>query len=223
VLIISGTKRSGTSLWMQMAIAAGFEPIGTAFPRTWRQHLHDHNPGGFYESTLRDGIYHKTNPNPDTGRYLHPDATRRHVVKVFLPGLAKSDHAFLDRVVVSVRDWREVVASLRRMRAHEAEVFGWAKLEKPITILPPEVEWLTEHFLAVRDVRDRGWPRGRSRGAPRPVPLASGGVAVGAGFAPMARCSGPLDGERPSAARELWAAVYDVRPTAWSAAPTSRP
>ena len=35
--------------------------------------------------------------------YLHPDFTRRSVVKIFVPGLLRSDLAFLDKVVCTVR------------------------------------------------------------------------------------------------------------------------
>jgi len=158
MIVVTGTKRSGTSLWMQMMSAAGLEVIGTAFPRAWREHLEAHNPGGFYESELRRGIYHETNPHPKTGRYLHPDSTRRHVVKVFVPGLVRSDHAFLDRVVGSVRSWREVVVSLRKLRATESRVFRWAEAKKRITYRRPEIEWFEHVFLLVRDVTTRRYP-----------------------------------------------------------------
>lgn len=158
MIVVTGTKRSGTSLWMQMFATAGHEVIGTAFPRAWREHLEEHNPGGFYESELRRGIYHATNPHPKTGRYLHPDGTRRHAVKVFVPGLVKSDHAFLDRVIGSVRSWREVTVSLRKLRATEARVFHWEKSDSPIAFRPPEIEWLEHVFLLVRNVVTRRYP-----------------------------------------------------------------
>ena len=75
MIIVTGTKRSGTSMWMQLLTAAGFPPIGDAFPRNWETTLKDANPGGFWESELRRGIYYETNPDPKTGTYLFPEQT----------------------------------------------------------------------------------------------------------------------------------------------------
>ena len=35
MLFVTGTKRSGTSMWMQVLRAAGLPVIGTEFPRDW--------------------------------------------------------------------------------------------------------------------------------------------------------------------------------------------
>lgn len=155
---VTGTKRSGTSLWMQLLIAAGYPFVGNKFPRNWEEKLKAANPRGFYESELRNGVYFATNPHPKTGRYLRPDKTDNYLVKAFIPGLVKSDVAFLDHVVASIRPWRQVVRSIRTMRAIEADVFGWGQGDKVPAYLPPEVEWLRENFLLVRDLRVRGYP-----------------------------------------------------------------
>ena len=57
MFIVTGTKRSGTSMWMQILAAAGLEVIGERFPRHWGEHLSAANPDGFYESELIE-------PNP---------------------------------------------------------------------------------------------------------------------------------------------------------------
>ena len=40
---------------------------------------------------------------------------RKHIIKVFIPGLVRSDLAFIHRVVGTIRPWREYTTSLRRL------------------------------------------------------------------------------------------------------------
>ncbi len=47
MLIVTGTPRSGTSMWMQILVAAGFEAIGEPFPGDWRALLASANPDGY--------------------------------------------------------------------------------------------------------------------------------------------------------------------------------
>jgi len=161
VIVVTGTKRSGTSMWMRILDAAGFPPIGKAFPETWGTTIRDANQDGFYESLLRNGIYHETNPHPQTGRYVPPgEATARMAVKVFAPGFVRSWRAFLDHVIVSMRPWREYCASLRRLYAMEhaatEEKLG-AKLE-PRKLIPPELEWWGDNYGLLRDLLMRQPP-----------------------------------------------------------------
>ena len=67
MIFVTGTKRSGTSMWMQILIEAGFPYIGEPYPRNWVKSIQEANKEGFYESSLRKGVYHQTNPNPKTG------------------------------------------------------------------------------------------------------------------------------------------------------------
>lgn len=151
MIIVTGTKRSGTSMWMQILIAAGFSPIGEAFPAKWRVTIKDANPEGFYESALREGIYYATNPNPQTGQYLFPEQVEHHVVKVFIPGLVRTDRAYIGRVIATMRDWREYEASIRRLEAIEE-----TQRDKPSPPrLPPALEWWTENYALVRDIAMR--------------------------------------------------------------------
>lgn len=153
MLIVTGTKRSGTSMWMQILTGAGFPAFGEAFPRNWDKTLKNANPDGFYESILRQGIYYRTNPHPQSGVFFHPSQVTRHVVKVFIPGLVRTDLAYIGKVVATVRHWREYQRSLERLFAMEDE----ARPEgvKAPHRMPPWLEWWDENFSLVRDLMTR--------------------------------------------------------------------
>ena len=145
MIIVAGTKRSGTSLWMHILVEAGLPWIGERFPQGWVELLRDANPDGYFESELIGGINFQTNPHPLTGAYLAPEATRRHAVKVFLDGLVRTDVAFIDRVVATVREWRQYVRSVRRLPADDGG-------------LPPALQWWTSNYGLLRDLAIRGYP-----------------------------------------------------------------
>jgi hypothetical protein len=162
VVIVTGTKRSGTSLWMQILAAAGFPVFGEAFPGEWRRTLGAANEDGFYESMLREGIYYATNPHPKTGDYFFPEQVEWHCVKVFIPGLVRSDRAFIGRVVATVRNWREHEASMHRLRDLELEAWraehpGVEPPHAPPVLAPP-LDWWTENFALIRDISIRRLP-----------------------------------------------------------------
>ncbi len=155
MLIVTGTKRSGTSMWMQILTAAGFPAFGEAFPRNWGETLKGANPDGFYESILRQGIYYRTNPHPRTGAYFFPEQVERHVVKVFIPGLVRTDRAYIGSVVATVRHWREYHDSLERLYAMEDEARA-DKVDRPRPPrIPPVLEWWSENFSLIRDIVTR--------------------------------------------------------------------
>jgi hypothetical protein len=162
MIIVTGTKRSGTSMWMQILRAAGYPLLGDAFPRDWGETIRDANQAGFYESPLRLGIYYATNPSPRTGAYLAPAETRRLAVKVFASGLVKTDLAYLDRVVASVRHWREYKHSLERLYNMEREN-KLAKAERtgrpyaPLSFPPAPLEWWSDNYGLIRDSLLRGY------------------------------------------------------------------
>lgn len=153
MIIVTGTKRSGTSLWMHILTAAGFPLIGERFPLGWGELLRDSNPDGHFESELLAGIYYRTNPHPLTGAYLAPQQTRSHVVKVLIPGLVRTDIAYIDRCVATVRSWREYVVSMRRIRALQA-----SDADPPAGALPLALEWWCQNFALLRDLAVRGYP-----------------------------------------------------------------
>lgn len=160
MIIVTGTKRSGTSMWMQLMNAAGVPVLGEEFSKNWKETIHDANPHGFYESDMRRGIYYKTNPNPKNGYYISPEVSRSIAVKVFIPGLCRSDLAFVDRVVGTMRDWREYGGSLTRLLEMEREN-AEAKTGKPRPKRPrldPLLEWWLENYTLIRDVATRGYP-----------------------------------------------------------------
>lgn len=166
MLIVTGTKRSGTSMWMQILKAAGFPVLGTAFPKNWASSIREANQEGFYESPLRGGIYYATNPHPKTGLYLFPEDTRRAAVKVFVPGLVRSDRAFIDRVIATMRSVREYGPSISRLYAMEHEHKQTLLREQgkdPSTVpvvehVPPELEWWSDNYALLSDALTRRYP-----------------------------------------------------------------
>lgn len=149
MIVVSGSMRSGTSAWMQILRAAGLPVIGDAFPEPFGRPFQAANPRGFYESELVSGIYFATNPHPKTGDWLAPASTRRHVVKVFPQGLVRTDFAFLDRVLVTVRPWRAVAASRSKMASLGS--LG------PTQHVDPALLWWVDVYGVLRDVAIRGY------------------------------------------------------------------
>ncbi len=141
-------------MWMQILAAAGLPVIGERFPASWEALVGAHNPDGFYESALSAGIYYRTNPHPLTGAYLFPEQTRGHAVKVFAPGLLRSDIAYIDRVIVTIRAWREHTASVQELRTS----LPGAESIDPSLLLPPCYEWWSDTFSLLRDIATRRYP-----------------------------------------------------------------
>lgn len=159
MIIVTGTKRSGTSMWMQILIAAGLPYVGERFSGRWEQTIKAANPEGFYESHLRRGIYYKTNPHPRTGAYLFPEQVLHHAVKVFIPGLVRSDRAFITKVIATVREWREYESSIRRLYAMEDEARRKEGKDDLVPLrMPGALEWWGENFALVRDIAIRRYP-----------------------------------------------------------------
>jgi hypothetical protein len=154
MIIVTGTKRSGTSMWMHVLAAAGLPVIGERFPEGWGELLHAANPDGYFESELAAGINFQTNPHPLTGAYLAPEPTRGHAVKVFIPGLVRTDVAFIDRCLATMRDWRSHVRSVRRVRAIVGATEGEGLGDD---ILPPALQWWCAWYGLVRDIAVRGY------------------------------------------------------------------
>lgn len=166
MIIVTGTKRSGTSMWMQILRAAGYPILGEAFPRDWGETIRDANKQGFYESPLRLGIYYATNPHPRTGAFLAPKETRRMAVKVFAVGMAKSDLAYVDKVVASMRPWREYRRSLERLyemerenkQAKAARTGRASPVPASLSTISPVLEWWNDNYTLIRDALIRRYP-----------------------------------------------------------------
>ena len=155
MIIVTGTKRSGTSMWMQILVNGGFPYIGEAFPRDWGTVIRDANPEGFYESTLAGGVWWRSNPSPRTNAWLHPKSVENYAVKVFIRGLARTDYAYIGHVVATVREWRQYEASLRRLFRIQAKNRGQDFEEKKVAPLPPGFDWWMENHELIRDIATR--------------------------------------------------------------------
>lgn len=156
MLIVTGTPRSGTSMWMQILVAAGFEAIGEPFSGDWSALLKAANPDGFWESQLIGGVYHRTNPHPITGNFLFPEQTQFHAVKILIPGLVRSDLAYIDRVIATVREWREFAASREHLRELNQAAIGLETHELLLRHeLPAVLEWWVDNFGLLRDIATR--------------------------------------------------------------------
>jgi len=161
MLIVTGTPRSGTSMWMQILVAAGFDAIGEPFPGDWPALLQTANPDGYWESQLLGGIYYRTNPHALTGNFLFPEQTELHAVKIMIFGLVRSDLAYIDRVIGTVREWREFAVSRTRQRQlyrehAQGEAAGLEIHEQIVRRdLPPALEWWVDNFALLRDIATR--------------------------------------------------------------------
>ncbi|MCB9704641.1 MAG: hypothetical protein H6711_22375 [Myxococcales bacterium] len=159
MILVSGTKRSGTSMWMQVLAAAGLPVLGQAFPRGWDRTIREANPEGFFESILREGIYYRTNPHPTTGDYFLPEHVDGYAVKVFIPGVIRTERAYIGHLIANVREWREYEASIERLYAmelaHQRERDPEATAPE---YFPPAYEWWMENFALVRDISLRRYP-----------------------------------------------------------------
>jgi hypothetical protein len=145
-------------MWMQILAAAGFAYIGEKFPRNWGELINDANPDGFFESELIAGIYYRTNPHPVSGAFLFPEQTRSHAVKVFVPGLIRTDLAFIDNVVATMREWRQYASSVKRLHS----ITRGPRSDQPDSPrpvhLPAWLNWWSDNFALIRDLATRRYP-----------------------------------------------------------------
>ena len=161
MIIVTGTRRSGTSLWMQLLEQGGFQILGEKFPAHWGQHFEEANKRGFFESTLVQGINYHTNPDPRSGAWIPPDKSRDIVVKIFADGLVKTDFSYLSRVICSLRRWQDCEASQLRMDAIIEK--GQPQTDrKPdsgrMPRLPTGFAWWKAYFSLIRDMQTRRYP-----------------------------------------------------------------
>jgi hypothetical protein len=132
---------------MRILVDAGLPAIGERFPPDLDPRLRRLNPEGFWESDLVAGIYWETNPHPRLGSYLAPQDTQRHAVKVFLPGLMRTDVAFIDACILTMRPCAAHVASAARL--------AQALPADPGDELHPVLEWWLGYYGAIRDIAVR--------------------------------------------------------------------
>jgi len=116
--LVSGIQRTGSSLIMNMANEAGFPVYGKKFPKDWEQTRtekskdNQQNPSvtGFWESmaNVDAGV------NNQTTKHL-PNRVRNHFIKIFAVGIPRTDLAYIDKVILCVRNWRKQVQSWRKV------------------------------------------------------------------------------------------------------------
>lgn len=135
---------------MQALTSAGLPSVGEAFPANWKERIYQANPSGFYESDLRHGIHSKTNPHPVTGVRFSPDQVSGVAVKVFIPGLIKTDAEYIGRVVATVRPWREYEASIGRL--YKMEDAALPVGSTPIPRMKSHLEWWDENSSMIHDI-----------------------------------------------------------------------
>lgn len=84
---------------------------------------------------------------PVLGRWEErsPRSSRRHVVEVLVPGLVRTELAYIDAVIATMRHWREHGSWLETGGEPRAE--RWS--------LPPWLEWWQLHYDLIRDVATR--------------------------------------------------------------------
>ena len=141
MIVVTGCRRSGTSLWMQMLAAAGLPVMGEPFA-PGLEPLAAANPRGFFESEHRYGV--QGDPAELVGVAL----------KMFAPGVVEADEEDLERVILTLRPWREHVVSATRFEALEAEALG---TEVPQS-MPPDLEWWFENYCLLSDFSERDYP-----------------------------------------------------------------
>lgn len=140
---------------MQALIAGGLPHLGEAFPAHWGHAIRHANPKGFFESRFRQGIRSHLGVSLPA-----PSATRTHAVKVFVAGLPRSEPAYFDFIVATVRHWRAASASLTALyRAEDAWLENHApddvraRIAAKRSTLPPPIEWFLENMALVDFLR----------------------------------------------------------------------
>jgi hypothetical protein len=220
MIVVTGSKRSGTSMWMQVLRAAGYPVVGDAFPHAWKNTIAEANPRGFWESPWRRGIWWETNPDPTTGVYVPADAVETHAVKIFPRGVVRTERAYLGRVIVCVRNWREQVASITRLYAmeHASKERLEGRTLAPRRRMPPVLEWWDENFALLRDLSLRryeaklvSYEAVLEQPAER-VPLVLAWVGGGNTEAAVAAVDGSLRTHRDRTAWSEQDAAYGLRP-----------
>ncbi len=160
MIIVTGNRRSGTSLWMQILEAGGFKIFGDKFPAHWKQ-IEEANMKGFYESQLVQGINYLTNPSPESGHWFSPTQVKDYGVKVFADGLIKTDFAYIDKVIATIRNWQESESSQQRLdQIIENKILPTNKgnSNAPKLLLPVGYNWWNANFELLKDMMTRRYP-----------------------------------------------------------------
>jgi len=146
---------------MQVLERGGFRILGEKFPADWKKLVEKANPRGYYESTLVQGINYHTNPDPRSGAWMPPEMVTDVAVKVFADGLVKTDFSYINRVILTVRNWQECEASQKRMDSIRAENDAPEETDensRRAARLPVGYAWWKAYFSLLRDMQTRRYP-----------------------------------------------------------------
>ncbi len=161
MIIVTGTRRSGTSLWMQILRYIGYRIVGEKFPANWEEIMKKANPKGFFESKLIKGINYHSNPDPQTGAWLSPAEVENIAVKIFAEGIIKTDFAYINKVIVTMRNWQDCESSTSRFKQLKNDSFGDVGTDvnhKMNRSLPAGYNWWKSNFSVLRDIQVRRYP-----------------------------------------------------------------
>lgn len=145
---------------MQILEKGGLQILGEAFPARWQDMIEAANPQGFYESTLVQGINYQTNPDPKSGVWLPPHKVSQIAVKIFADGLVKTDFAYIDKVIFTIRRWQDCEASQQRfdeIKSKHPEIEDFDINVYRAARLPKGYLWWKANFSLVKDMRTRGY------------------------------------------------------------------
>lgn len=141
MVVVTGTGRCGSAMWLQVLGAAGMPVLGQAFGPKQDPAF---NPQGYFESALMHGIHPGTNPDLNSGAELLPEMPA--ALKVSIPGLRITERRYLDRVLLSARPWLDYAASVGRMHRGLGAGSGGAA----------DRVWFTQHLALMQDAAARG-------------------------------------------------------------------
>lgn len=161
MIIVTGTRRSGTAVWMQILEKGGFQVLGEELPAHWKNLIKKANPRGFYESTLVQGINYHTNPDPRSGAWIPPQKVTDYGVKIFADGLVKTDYGYITKVIYTIRKWQECEASQKRMdeiKGGNRELADADPNGQRAARLPVGFTWWKANFSLIRDMQTRRYP-----------------------------------------------------------------
>lgn len=100
MFIVTGSKRSGCSLMMQLLDKAGIDFIGEKFPKECDRVK---NPEGIYESAFYNmGLNNTTTPWNHNEKQL----LKYRAIKLSPVGLSRTDSEYIEKVILVIRHWK---------------------------------------------------------------------------------------------------------------------
>lgn len=149
MIIVSGLRRTGTSLMMNILKEAGFDAYAALFSHeTWESKLKELNPNGFFESAFRD-----SGVNPIQMEFS-PKEVEYTAIKVFASAIPRCDGEYITKQIIMLRDFSEVYKSQERMK----ELDEKKELDSKEDIFEPGETYLLDYYCVLRDIVKRNKP-----------------------------------------------------------------